>query len=714
MLRTDSLPAWLLVCAICLTGVAHAQGPNTQNPKPKALNVQSSAGTGQTPAAFVAGQPAGVTPPGLIELAQDGRRTLVDRLKAIRSGESSAPKAVPEPREYDASSRRTADRRSIRTAAPYKPTPYKPTPGTSESNASLENRSAGNVGTELPSVLVHRGAKAQNPAPITSSSDLTTTEPSTSRKQGLVDAFDASATQPGSSRRSARRKRPPATSSFQGPTAQTSTTTFQRTTNTSRSQISLSQQGPTLRVEAQGPKAIAVGKDATYRIRLINQGNVTAPRVVVTATLPVSVQITSAQARLGKVNKTVDSAGGQLVTWSLDQVSASSQQELAVTLKATENKPLDFKVDWVYRPASLAARIDVQQPQLAVNVDGPVEMRYGETKVFKVKLSNPGNGPAENVSVNIAATGANGRPNRIGTLAAGTSRTLELELTANQAGTMQIRAVARGDGALQAESTHEIRVRKAELAVRITAPDLVYAGTTATYKIHVSNRGDAVAEGVIMQVELPNGAKNGIGVDKKPITLDQPRWRIGDLSPGAERVYSMQCDLNVAGKNQLVARIHGADDTAASDTALTTVEAIADLKLVINDPKGPVPVGQDVVYEIKILNRGSKEARNVTVVAQFSEGIEPSATAGQRGEIVPGQVVFDPIESIPAGGEIAMKITARADKAGNARFRAELNCTAPETKLVAEESTRFYGKAPSEANSRSADRSSAQPTPARR
>ena len=49
--------------------------------------------------------------------------------------------------------------------------------------------------------------------------------------------------------------------------------------------------------------------------------------------------------------------------------------------------------------------------------------------------------------------------------------------------------------------------------------------------------------------------------------------------------------------------------------------------------------------------------------------------------------------AIPAGGEVTVKITARAGKGGNLRFRAELNCSKPETKLVAEESTRFYGTA---------------------
>ena len=179
----------------------------------------------------------------------------------------------------------------------------------------------------------------------------------------------------------------------------------------------------------------------------------------------------------------------------------------------------------------------------------------------------------------------------------------------------------------------------------------------------------------------------------------------------------MQCDLTVGGQNQLVARIQGTDDQLASDSAVTTVEAIADLKLIVNDPKGPIPVGQDAIYEIEVVNRGSKAAQDVQLVAQFSDGIEPAAASGQRAEIVPGQVVFEPITNIPAGGKVAVRITARASVAGNLRFRAELNCGTPETKLVAEESTRFYGGAATNSSSSApAPRVGAatEPTPARR
>ncbi|MFW6171550.1 MAG: CARDB domain-containing protein [Planctomycetota bacterium] len=699
MLRIALLLAWLTSAILCLTF---------------SVTAQDSRSTPAARASAAGNQPAAASrPPALLELAQNRAGNLVDQLKMLRG-------KVDDDRHR--SSRRTGQQRSAGPAAPATPAPPVSKPdGASGEPATGERRSP----RDLPSVLVP-GSRSSGEAPTAERRDMGAGE-------GDAEEGQASAATPPleSSRRTARRQRSPEeTFSQRPPSSEPRETIAQRVTSNEEtsneetsdeetsnedSTLSLSQQGPTLRVEAVGPKAISVGKPASYRIRLINQNDAIAREVAVTVDIPAAARIEAAQSERGRVSQAADDGGGRRgLTWILDQIPANSQEDLEIDLEATENRSLDLKVDWTYRPAPLSARIDVQQPQLEISIDGPSDMRFGETDVFKVRLSNPGNGPAEGVTVNVTTTNSEEQLKRIGTLAAGESRAVDLEVSAKEAGRVRIDAVARADGSLHAKAGRDIQVRQAVLAIEVVAPELIYAGTTAAYKIKVANRGDAVAKDVIMQLDLPSGATNGIGVDKKPITRKQPRWRVGDLGPDVERVYSMQCELNANGGNQLVAGVQGAHDSQASDTVETTVEAIADLKLMVNDPKGPIRVGQDAVYEIEVLNRGSKEATNVVLVAQFSEGVEPASVSGHPAEIVPGQVIFEPLESVPAGEKVTMQITARAAQGGNLRFRAELTCEMSETKLVAEESTRFYGDPPSSPVSRSADQSSNEPTPARR
>ena len=97
-------------------------------------------------------------------------------------------------------------------------------------------------------------------------------------------------------------------------------------------------------------------------------------------------------------------------------------------------------------------------------------MRFGETATFRVRVSNPGNGPAEDVALSVSTTASAAQPNSIGTLAAGESRDLDLELTANQAGNMTIAATAQGDGNLQAEASHIVTVHRGSVGDESRSP----------------------------------------------------------------------------------------------------------------------------------------------------------------------------------------------------------------------------------------------------
>ena len=99
----------------------------------------------------------------------------------------------------------------------------------------------------------------------------------------------------------------------------------------------------------------------------------------------------------------------------------------------------------------------------------------------------------------------------------------------------------------------------APLAMKVAAPELVYAGTTATYEIRVANTGDAVAEAVVLEVQLPPGCQNVLGVDQKPVSTESPKWKLGDMPPGTDRVYTIQCDLTNGGQAPLAAQIQAKD-----------------------------------------------------------------------------------------------------------------------------------------------------------
>ncbi|MBT3889006.1 MAG: hypothetical protein HOF72_00135, partial [Planctomycetaceae bacterium] len=93
--------------------------------------------------------------------------------------------------------------------------------------------------------------------------------------------------------------------------------------------------------------------------------------------------------------------------------------------------------------------------------------------------------------------------------------------------------------------------------------------------------------------------------------------------------------------------------------------------------------------EIQIINRGTRVAHGIDVIAQFGYGVEPVKTTGQTAELIPGQVIFDSIASIAPGEKITLKVHARADKEGRHKIRVKLVGRDPATTLIQEEMTWF-------------------------
>jgi uncharacterized repeat protein (TIGR01451 family) len=443
-----------------------------------------------------------------------------------------------------------------------------------------------------------------------------------------------------------------------------------------------------LRVETRGADAVLIGKASTFSVALINDGSTVAEGIHVRVAVPDHVQVVSATSQAGPLQPQEDATGQQTLDWVVAQIAPDREQLLELSLKPTENRPFDLAVDWTLRPPSVTAQIAVQKPELELALFGPKDMLYGKTAVFTIQITNPGSGPAEDVSLNFTYGQRQLPAKPIGTIAAGEQTEVDVELTAAEAGTLRIAAAASGAGGLRSETVQQVQVRRGRLDVEIVGSPVEFAGSTAEYRIRVKNAGDATAADVVAQVTLPQGARR-ISAGDSSADSDLS-FRIGSLSPGAERVFTVACELTTAGANRVEATASGSDDLSAISAFITQVKALADLKLVVNDPPGPMAVGDNAVFEVRVMNRGTKAAEQISVVAQFSEGIEPVEANGGAATIVPGQVLFQPIPRIEAGGEVVLKVTAKASEQGAHRFRAQVSATEPDTRLVAEESTYFF------------------------
>jgi len=459
--------------------------------------------------------------------------------------------------------------------------------------------------------------------------------------------------------------------------------------------VLFSRQSPILAVQTSGPRRISVGKESKYELTISNSGEVAAEDVLVFVSLPGWADLLGAEASTGATESPVSGNAERTLQWRVGDLPASGSQRLALKIVPRESRPFDLAVRWEFKPVASQAMIEVQEPRLSISMDGPRDVLYGEKKLYKLHLSNTGNGPAENVIIQLMPIGGDDNQpisQRLGTLGADEQKDVEVELTARQVGTLMIRAEVRADGGARAELAERVLVRRAGLQVDVTGPRVQYVGVAATYRLRVSNPGTASARNVTVSVNIPPGAKylSGIENPELEITGNRLQWTLASLAPAAEQNFFIKCTLGLSGVNRFDVVSTADGDLTATTGTTTRVEAMADLRLDVKDPSGPIRVGEETIYELHICNRGTKSAEHVEVLAYFSRGIEPIAAEGVQHQIAPGQVVFSPIASVSAGGNVVLKIRARAEVAGNHVFRAEVHCKRLGTRLVSEETTHFY------------------------
>lgn len=486
----------------------------------------------------------------------------------------------------------------------------------------------------------------------------------------------------------------------------------------SEDDLLITRHSPMLGVETAGPRKIKVGEPAKYKVMLKNSGQVAAQDVVVSIRLPEWAEVKSTDPTRGAAELPSSDRPAEGLKWHLDQLEAQSQESMVLEIIPRKSRPFDLAVQWTHSPVGSQAMVEVQEAKLVMALSGPEEVYYGEQEVYKLTLSNPGTGDAENVVVRLLPTtpgDTQTASHRIGTIAAGHTKVVELELTARDPGRLTIQAEATADGGLQASIVNEVLIRRGELNVELAGPKQAYTGTTATYRVHLSNTGNAAAKNVQVALMLPAGAKyvsdNAGG--RAEAGQSKVIWQLAQMRPESQQEFIVRCRLDHPGDNHPQVVCTADTDLRDSSTMTTNVEALADLTLQVVDPQGPVAVGDDAVYELTVRNRGTKSAENVEVVAFFSEGIEPTEVEGEQHQIGEGQVVFEPVARLDAGQTLVLRIVARASAPGNHIIRAQARCESIQTMLTQEETTLFFEGDTQEfaAGNEADDSTSAEPAP---
>jgi len=338
----------------------------------------------------------------------------------------------------------------------------------------------------------------------------------------------------------------------------------------------------------------------------------------------------------------------------------------------------------------------VVQPSLKLALDANVkETTPCNAIVYTVTISNPGTGAATNVKVvdelpaGVTCEGKNTLTWDIGTLDPGAVKTRQFVANAGKTGNYVNRVRGTADAGLNAASNDlAVAVKAPSLRLSVQCPAKAFIGHAATFKVTVTNKGDAPAMAARVENWVPSGMSFVSASGGGTATAGRVTWNLGTLDPGASKELTLVCTTRLLGKveNRATAFADCAEPATAACT--TTYEGSADIGTSIHDDDGVVAVGEVHVFHYSVRNQGQIDLTNLTVSAELEAGLELQSSS-VAGEKTPnGNKVTWKLGTLGAGREIRFDIVCVGSKAGELFIRT--TASSDQTKPVRKDESVNY------------------------
>jgi uncharacterized repeat protein (TIGR01451 family) len=451
------------------------------------------------------------------------------------------------------------------------------------------------------------------------------------------------------------------------------------------------QQVPQLTIQKFAPEGVQVNKPATFRVTVANSGQVVAHGVEVRDLVPKGSQLIATKPRASR------GANGELV-WEVGTIKPGDEIIVEMQIMPVVEGEIG-SVATVRFNADASARVVATRPQLTITTTASKTVMINEPITLNIAVSNPGTGVATGVVLNehvppgLQFAAGTDPKCEIGTLKPGETQRLQLTLTAVRAGAVTNVLTAEGDGALKAEDRVDLQVVAPQLEIGMEGPKRRYLEREATYVFSVSNPGTAAAKQIQLVAHLPHGLKfvsaNNYG--HYEAATQTVHWVMEELPPReADKVELVTLPIE-AGDQKL--RLEGRADrglTAQREQPIR-IEGIAAVLFEVASVNNPIEVGGESVYEIRVVNQGSKAASNVRITAILPPGMRAVAAEGPTRHVADaGRIQFESLARLAPKADTTYRVRVQGLQPGDLRVRVQLQTDEMQEPVTKEECTRVY------------------------
>lgn len=435
----------------------------------------------------------------------------------------------------------------------------------------------------------------------------------------------------------------------------------------------------------------SVGGDLVYRIHIEALDEVKNVRVV--EAIPSGVRFSSA-------NPPASLAGGN-ASWNFPSMSRGDTQNIEVTVKPIKEGEHTI-CSTVTVDNAFCLDFFAGQPKLEVVKKGPSTIELGEEATWTVTVTNSGSAVASNVVVTDtlpdAFTATSSLRQAIGDLAPGQTETVTYTAKAVKQGSFQNRAVAAFDGSgpdgsgsagASPAASAPIAVVQSGIRVRKSGPAEAYVFKPEVFEITIENTGDTDLKNVRITDILPKGATVA-DIGRGRVSGNAIGWMIPNLPAGSSQLITTEIASTRKGESTNTVKLLTANGLEASDSVTTNWLAVPGVTVSITDSKDPIRVAEPTTYSIQVRNQGDFEPVSGVVTVTFSEGIKPTAVAGDAQGTISGQTVTFPRTTLEPGKDTNLSITAEGSSIGAGRAIMNFSADFLSKPIISEEATNVY------------------------
>lgn len=439
--------------------------------------------------------------------------------------------------------------------------------------------------------------------------------------------------------------------------------------------------------EIRSPQTVNVNQVAELQINLRNLSDEIIDNVTLIAKIPEHTKFDSATPSPTRQD-------GQTLEFVVPRIGKGRAQQILLNVIPTQKSPLEIGTR-VLVENNQQIVVGVQQPELKMEISGPIQATTGKSVTHMLTITNVGDGVANDVRLKTSYPSGLKQSNvseatLIAAIKPGAMLEIPFESRALTPGKGEVKIVATAKHTAQQEASLDVSMHQPELRLSAVGPKLNFVQRDGIYTIDVENIGEVEVTNVQVALSVPVGMKvttisRQAAVDAERGTLS---WSIDKLA--AKSSEQIQLKATAIKEGQQVCRILiSSSETVEKEFQLATeVTTRADLNVRIQNLTGPVQVGAKAEFLVEVVNHGSRQAKDVSVHVALPESLMPVKNGLNPDQPENALMFSEP--HIGPGQKATFKFTAVGVSKGDHVVRCSLEAAGSDRKVISENSVYVY------------------------